>query len=328
MIHLIIVGILFLNTVLSKRTKMSAKEIWGVMKKADESIEATDKFINEFWKDINQRNIKRKVKDIKSYQDRNKERKSKEKSTIVQLNKRITEFPYFTPILNVSLFTRKLDFCNKKAPITGYYIPVIIPPNKMLRVSTCNHDTNVKTSITLMYNQECLQTTTRNCRRWKGSIIEYIPKGNKPINALIRVGANLIKKGTVRITVYTIPITLKNKAKLQHGKIASGNGKQIHLISNVNKTEILPLIHSSNKSHLNSPNHLEINNNSFNLKKSVRLNSSFNQSSIEKINKQLEKFTVGFKIFIGMFIGIAVVIVAIIVIGSFIKSKNDHFQSH
>ncbi|KAL7711797.1 Uncharacterized protein QTN25_010548 [Entamoeba marina] len=155
-----------------------------------------------------------------------KTHKVKSSPQIISINPHISEFPYFTPILNTSTFQHSKDECNSSAPKTGYFIPINVPPKRMLRVSTCNEETTVSTSLSVVSKENCLNTVPRKCRRWPGSIIEYIPQNTEGFTAVVRVGAPRVKGGQVRITIYTIPITNKNIKKLQKGKVFSGNSKK------------------------------------------------------------------------------------------------------
>ncbi|EMD49780.1 hypothetical protein KM1_066020 [Entamoeba histolytica HM-3:IMSS] len=302
-----------------------------ILQRSDFVINSADKFIDDFRNTLKKSTTatemfiqkeppklhkKEQIKRIHSIQKSPTNRKyikstqplitSHEPMKITSLNQRITEFPYFTPILNVNEFTQTKDKCNPHAPSYGYYIPIVIPPKKMLRVSTCNKDTTVFTPISVTYNEQCLQVIQRKCRLWNGNIIEYLPKGNKGMEAIVRVGASNVKNATVRITVYTVPITEKNKLKLEQGHVMRGNVQQSTVKVTTKDGDIVPRIDFKNNTQtthtsdniISQPNH-----------------------TIQLLEKDFHKMGGWFKVCIAILISILVLTVGVIIFGSFRESQ-------
>lgn len=316
-------------------TPAHRKELREILRATDVLIDSTDKFLGDFkivkkHSDsavrpfINQTNTRqqrphiqriqritfRKALPVRKYVPHSRALKEKFSNQPVRVNNptipRVQEFPYFSPVLNVSDFTPTADKCQRgRSTELGYFIPIIIPPKRMLRVSTCNSDTNVPTTLSVMYDQECLQVIERKCRRWSGNIIEYIPTSKNGIQAEVRVGANNIKNGRVRVTVYTVPITDDNKHKLQKGTVLTGNtNKRNVLHTHVNKTEKMPTITLSKKSTIATPKQAP---------KTEKTEGVYHESVSTRFSNQLRLLGGWFRVVVAVLIVVVLTLIGLIV---------------
>ena len=235
-----------------------------------------------------------------------------EPERIYPMHLEVKEFPYFSPILNVSTdFIKSTDHCYIDAPKKGYYIPVHIPPKRMLRVSTCNEDTNTKTSISMLFENTCLKIIHRKCRRWPGSIIEYIPQSKQGINVNVRVGAinsktmQLNNKSKVRITIYTLPVNENNKAKLKKGTVMSSNK------ASTLRTKVTP------KTYIKKSESEKFREGSSNSKLQIKL---------DKFELNINKFNTNYKMLIAFGIALTFILSAFLIFGYYRKSHSNEYS--
>ncbi|ELP90793.1 hypothetical protein EIN_026620 [Entamoeba invadens IP1] len=165
------------------------------------------------------------------------------KNALMKPETLVADFPFFSPKMNVSSFVDIKDDCNKNSKTNALFIPVAIPPNKVFRVSTCNRDTTVKTSISMTCESGCLRTRTRPCKYKNGTILEFLPSIQTFLKAKVRIGAERnVPNGKVRVTLYTVDRPQRAKVRrTRHASFKKAKEKKTAEVI-INKSDLVPVV--------------------------------------------------------------------------------------
>ncbi|ELP93517.1 hypothetical protein EIN_060520 [Entamoeba invadens IP1] len=209
----------------------------------------------------------------------------------------ISDFPYFSPVLSVGNFHNRTEHCDKHTNMVETEFKIRLPPKRMLRVSTCNSDTTVQTVISVTLNKECLKVIKRDCRRWIGNIVEFLPNTDKSLLLSVKVSTaashQTNEKAKIRTTIYTLPITKGNKEKLKNGNIIASSQIKNERIHDSNNLEIVQTNKQSPRS----------------------------QFSNNKFSEGIERMGGWFKVVISLIVSLVIVSVGVIVLGSYRQSQ-------